>query len=261
MGFEPQVMRITDNIRPDRQTVLFSATFPKIIEAVARRILIKPIEIQVGGRSIVCKEVTQEVVVLEEEEKFFKLLELLGLYSDKGSVLVFVDRQESADQLLKDLMKHSYQCMTLHGGIDQFDRDSTMADFKAKKFNLLIATSVAARGLDVPGLILVVNYDCPNHYEDYVHRCGRTGRAGNKGFAFTFITPDQERLAGDIHWALECSEAPIPEALTKMVDRYKAKQAAEGKTKKGGVSGFTGSGFKFNEMEAKFSTETKKLQV
>ncbi|CAF4962725.1 unnamed protein product, partial [Rotaria socialis] len=87
--------------------------------------------------------------------------------------------------------------MSLHGGIDQYDRDSTMVDFKRGDMPLMIATSVAARGLDVKDLILVVNYDCPNHYEDYVHRCGRTGRAGNKGFAYTFITPAQERHACD----------------------------------------------------------------
>lgn len=83
---------------------------------------------------------------------------------------MFVDKQENADILLKDLMKASYSCMSLHGGIDQFDRDSTILDFKSGRVKLLIATSVAARGLDVKQLILVVNYDCPNHYEDYVHR-------------------------------------------------------------------------------------------
>lgn len=163
-------MRIIDNIRPDRQTVMFSATFPRQMEALARRILKKPIEVQVGGRSVVCKEVEQHVAVLEEDAKFFKLLELLGQYQEHGSIIVFVDKQENADILLKDLMKASYPCMSLHGGIDQFDRDSTILDFKSGRVKLLIATSVAARGLDVKHLILVVNYDCPNHYEDYVHR-------------------------------------------------------------------------------------------
>ncbi|CAH2093067.1 unnamed protein product [Euphydryas editha] len=170
MGFEPQVMKIIDNVRPDRQTVMFSATFPRQMEALARRILQKPIEVQVGGRSVVCKEVEQHVAILEDEAKFFKLLELLGLYSQMGSIIVFVDKQENADSLLKDLMKASYSCMSLHGGIDQFDRDSTIVDFKSGKVKLLVATSVAARGLDVKQLVLVVNYDCPNHYEDYVHR-------------------------------------------------------------------------------------------
>ena len=146
-----------------------------------------------------------------------------------GSVLVFVDKQENADTLLKELMKASYDCMSLHGGIDQFDRDSTILDFKSGKVRLLIATSVAARGLDVKDLILVVNYDCPNHYEDYVHRCGRTGRAGNKGFAYTFVTPDQERNAGDIIKAFESAGLPIPEALQEIWNKYKAKLESEGK--------------------------------
>lgn len=116
MGFEPQVMKIIDNVRPDRQTVMFSATFPRQMEALARRILQKPIEVQVGGRSVVCKDVEQHVAILEEDAKFFKLLELLGLYSQMGSIIVFVDKQENADSLLKDLMKASYSCMSLHGG-------------------------------------------------------------------------------------------------------------------------------------------------
>lgn len=170
-----------ENIRPDRQTVLFSATFPRQMEALARRILTKPIEVSVGGRSVVAKDIEQNVVVLEDEQKFLKLLEILGHYQDKGSIIIFVDKQENADTLLKDLMKAAYPCMSLHGGIDQCDRDSTIMDFKSGKVKILIATSVAARGLDVKSLVLVINYDCPNHYEDYVHRCGRTGRAGNKG--------------------------------------------------------------------------------
>ncbi|XP_052443872.1 probable ATP-dependent RNA helicase DDX46 isoform X3 [Carassius gibelio] len=180
MGFEPQVMRIVDNVRPDRQTVMFSATFPRTMEALARRILSKPIEVQVGGRSVVCSDVEQHVIVISEEKKFLKLLEILGHYQEKGSVIIFVDKQEHADGLLKDLMKASYPCMSLHGGIDQYDRDSIINDFKNGACRLLVATSVAARGLDVKQLILVINYGCPNHYEDYVHRAGRTGRAGNK---------------------------------------------------------------------------------
>ncbi|EAT33750.1 AAEL013985-PA [Aedes aegypti] len=259
LGFEPQVMRIIDNIRPDRQTVMFSATFPRQMEALARRILKKPIEIQIGGRSVVCKDVEQHVVVLEEDAKFFKLLELLGLYQELGSIIVFVDKQENADILLKDLMKASYPCLSLHGGIDQFDRDSTIIDFKQGRVKLLIATSVAARGLDVKQLILVVNYDCPNHYEDYVHRCGRTGRAGNKGFAWTFLTHEQGRYSGDIIRALELSGGTVPDDLRSLWDTYKAAQEAEGKKVHTG-GGFSGKGFKFDEQEAAAVNERKKLQ-
>ncbi|XP_068600305.1 probable ATP-dependent RNA helicase DDX46 isoform X2 [Brachionichthys hirsutus] len=259
MGFEPQVMRIVDNIRPDRQTVMFSATFPRAMEALARRILAKPIEVQVGGRSVVCSDVEQHVLVIDEDKKFLKLLELLGHYQETGSVIIFVDKQEHADALLKDLMKASYPCMSLHGGIDQYDRDSIINDFKNGACRLMVATSVAARGLDVKQLILVVNYNCPNHYEDYVHRAGRTGRAGNKGFAYTFITEDQVRYAGDIIKALELSGSSIPTELEQLWASFKDQQKAEGKSIKSS-SGFSGKGFKFDETEHALANERKKLQ-
>uniref|UniRef100_A0A672U130 Probable ATP-dependent RNA helicase DDX46 n=1 Tax=Strigops habroptila TaxID=2489341 RepID=A0A672U130_STRHB len=254
-----QVMRIVDNVRPDRQTVMFSATFPRAMEALARRILSKPIEVQVGGRSVVCSDVEQHVIVIEEENKFLKLLELLGHYQEKGSVIIFVDKQEHADGLLKDLMRASYPCLSLHGGIDQYDRDSIINDFKNGTCKLLVATSVAARGLDVKQLMLVVNYSCPNHYEDYVHRAGRTGRAGNKGYAYTFITEDQARYAGDIIKALELSGNPIPTDLEKLWADFKDQQKAEGKLIKKS-SGFSGKGFKFDETEQALANERKKLQ-
>uniref|UniRef100_A0AAQ5ZHI5 Probable ATP-dependent RNA helicase DDX46 n=1 Tax=Amphiprion ocellaris TaxID=80972 RepID=A0AAQ5ZHI5_AMPOC len=259
MGFEPQVMRIVDNVRPDRQTVMFSATFPRAMEALARRILSKPIEVQVGGRSVVCSDVEQHVLVIDEDKKFLKLLEILGHYQEKGSVIIFVDKQEHADGLLKDLMKASYPCMSLHGGIDQYDRDSIINDFKNGACRLMVATSVAARGLDVKQLILVVNYSCPNHYEDYVHRAGRTGRAGNKGYAYTFITEDQVRYAGDIIKALELSGSPVPPELEQLWGSFKDQQKAEGKIIKSS-SGFSGKGFKFDETEHALANERKKLQ-
>ncbi|XP_037125486.1 probable ATP-dependent RNA helicase DDX46 isoform X3 [Syngnathus acus] len=259
MGFEPQVMRIVDNVRPDRQTVMFSATFPRAMEALARRILARPLEILVGGRSVVCSDVEQHVLVIEEDKKFLKLLEILGHYQEKGSVIIFVDKQEHADALLKDLMKASYPCMSLHGGIDQYDRDSIINDFKNGACRLMVATSVAARGLDVKQLILVVNYNCPNHYEDYVHRAGRTGRAGNKGFAYTFITADQVRYAGDIIKALELSGSPVPADLEQLWVSFKDQQKAEGKSIRSS-SGFSGKGFKFDETEHALANERKKLQ-
>uniref|UniRef100_A0A8C5ACT8 Probable ATP-dependent RNA helicase DDX46 n=1 Tax=Gadus morhua TaxID=8049 RepID=A0A8C5ACT8_GADMO len=246
MGFEPQVMRIVDNVRPDRQTVMFSATFPRAMEALARRILQHVVRVPVW-------------LVIEEDKKFLKLLEILGHYQEKGSVIIFVDKQEHADALLKDLMKASYPCMSLHGGIDQYDRDSIINDFKNGACRLMVATSVAARGLDVKQLILVVNYNCPNHYEDYVHRAGRTGRAGNKGYAYTFITDDQARYGGEIVKALELSGSPVPPELEKLWSSFKDQQKAEGKSIKSS-SGFSGKGFKFDETEHALANERKKLQ-
>jgi ATP-dependent RNA helicase DDX46/PRP5 len=217
----PQVMKIVGQIRPDRQTVLFSATFPRQMEALARKILRKPLEITVGGRSVVAAEIEQIVEVREESTKFNRLLEYLGRITNEDEdarVLIFVDRQEAADNLLRDLSLKGHICMSLHGGKDQVDRDSTISDFKSGVVRIVIATSVAARGLDVKQLKLVVNYDAPNHMEDYVHRAGRTGRAGNKGTCVTFITPDQERYALDLVRALTASGANIPSELKTMGD-------------------------------------------
>lgn len=252
MGFEPQVMKILANIRPTRQTVLFSATFPRNMEALARKTLTKPVEIVVGGRSVVAPEITQIVEVRNEDTKFLRLLELLGnLYDDEENedarALVFVDRQESADSLLRDLMRKGYPCMSIHGGKDQVDRDSTIEDFKAGVFPILIATSVAARGLDVKQLMLVVNYDAPNHLEDYVHRAGRTGRAGNTGTAVTFLTEDQERYSVDVSKALKQSGQEVPEAIQKMVDAF-IEKVKSGKEKASG-SGFGGKGLERLDQE------------
>ena len=252
MGFEPQIMKILCNIRPDRQTVLFSATFPRQMESLARKTLAKPVEIVVGGRSVVAPEITQIVEVREENEKFIRLLELLGdMYNDveneDARALIFVDRQESADGLLHSLMKKTYPCQSIHGGKDQIDRDSTIADFKAGVMPILIATSVAARGLDVKQLKLVVNYDAPNHLEDYVHRAGRTGRAGNTGTAVTFVTSEQDRYAMDIAKALKQSGQDVPEEIQKLVDGFMEKVKA-GKEKAKG-SGFGGKGLERLDQE------------
>jgi ATP-dependent RNA helicase DDX46/PRP5 len=249
MGFEPQVMKIFANIRPDRQTILFSATMPRIMDALAKKTLQSPVEITVGGRSVVAPEITQIVEVREEKDKFHRLLELLGELYDKDEdarTLIFVDRQEKADDLLKDLMRKGYPCMSIHGGKDQIDRDSTIDDFKAGVTPIMIATSVAARGLDVKQLKLVVNYDAPNHLEDYVHRAGRTGRAGNTGTAVTFITEEQEQYSVGIAKALEQSGQPVPERLNEMRKSFRDK-VKTGKSKDS--SGFGGKGLERLDQE------------
>lgn len=239
MGFEPQVMRIVSNIRPDRQNVLFSATFPRKMEALARKILNRPLEITVGGRSVVAADIDQIVEVRPSDTKFLRLLEILGktfVDDPESKVLIFVDRQEAADMLLSNLFQRGYPCQSLHGGKDQADRDSTISDFKNGNVNVLIATSVAARGLDVKHLKVVINYDCPNHMEDYVHRVGRTGRAGTKGTAYTFVTPSQDKYAVDTAKALTASGNPVPEELQALCDQFIAKVKA-------GTASFSSSGF------------------
>lgn len=250
LGFEPQVMKIVGLIRPDRQTVLFSATFPKPMESLARKMLRhEPLEITVGGRSVVAPEIHQVIEVRQEPTKFFRLLEVLGqLYhnDEDARTLIFVERQDAADDLMHQLIKRGYPVMSLHGGKDQADRDTTIADFKAGIVPILTATSVAARGLDVKQLKLVVNYDVPNHLEDYVHRAGRTGRAGNQGTCITFITPEQDRYAKDLVSALRASKVEVPPALEALAKQFKEK-VAKG-TAHASRSGYGGRGLEQLEM-------------
>jgi len=253
MGFEPQIMKIIGNSRPDRQTVLFSATFPPQVETLAKQVLERPVEVTVGGRSTVNADIVQVIEVRTAETKFHRLLQLLGKYYERGHIIVFVDKQDTCDELFMDLTKQGYPCTSLHGGKDQADRDTAINQFKNGIFNLLIATSVAARGLDVKSMVLVVNFDVPTHFEDYVHRVGRTGRAGRKGTAVTFIAPDEERHAPELVKALNTAnkknkvQTKIPGALTKLSDSYLEKKKAG--TAKMKSSGFGGSGFKFDVAE------------
>jgi ATP-dependent RNA helicase DDX46/PRP5 len=275
MGFEPQLTRLTENVRPDRQTVMFSATFPPQVERLARKILKQPVEIVVGGNSIASTTIDQHVEVRSEDSKFLRLLQLLGEWYERGSTLIFVDRQDNADRIYRELSQSGYQCLSLHGGMDQADRESALVDFKNGDIKVLVATSVAARGLDVKHLNLVVNYDVPNHYEDYVHRVGRTGRAGRAGTSYTFITPEQEPHASDMAKALELSarsaidtegltkdeakalgdaaaRAAVPTDLRRLAETFQVKQDAKreaGEVVRNSTSGYGGRGFTFDEND------------
>ncbi|KAF2771670.1 P-loop containing nucleoside triphosphate hydrolase protein [Teratosphaeria nubilosa] len=258
MGFEPQITKVLNNVRPDRQTVLFSATFPRNMEALARKTLKNPLQVLVGGKSVVAPEITQIIEVRGDDSKFRRLLQLLGELHDTDEdarSLIFVERQETADSLLKDLNQKGYPVVSIHGGREQIDRDQAISDFKAGHIPVMVATSVAARGLDVKQLKLVVNFDSPNHHEDYVHRVGRTGRAGNKGTAVTFVTPEQDRFATFLIKALTDAKQEVPEALRLLDEGHKEKVRA-GEARKAG-SGFGGHGIE--KFEAQRNAE-KALQ-
>jgi ATP-dependent RNA helicase DDX46/PRP5 len=241
MGFEPQISQMLGGIRPNRQAVLFSATFPIKVETLAKKILKNPVEITAGGRSVVGPEITQIIEIREEDSKLLRLLELLGevhLSDDDARSLVFVERQEAADDIVRKLGKNQYPATSVHGGRDQIDRDQSISDFKAGIYPVMVATSVAARGLDVKHLKLVVNWDCPNHGEDYVHRCGRTGRAGNTGTAVTFVTPEQERFSPFLVRALKDSKQDVPESLQEMAAAFKTKvKSGEAQRQRSGFGG------------------------
>lgn len=261
-GFEPQVKKIFSQIRPDKQSILFSATFAKKLELLAKLTLRDPVEVVVGGISVVAAEITQKVEFFEKsndvgeealiQRKFEKLVSILK--ANPGiKKLVFVEKQDSADKLLVKLLEHNIPSLVIHGGKDQIDRKYAIKEFSAKDsgIDVLIATSIAARGLDVKGLDLVVNYEPPNHMEDYVHRVGRTGRAGNKGTAYTFVTSDQERPITDLVKALRLSKVPEEEIDQRLV---KISEGFLGKVKDGKEKfrfGFGGKGLnKLDELRS-----------
>lgn len=252
MGFSPQISAILSAVRPDRQTVLFSATFPKAVEALARKSLKYPIEVLVGGRSVASDSVEQHGEVIEEEDKFLRLLQLLGEHADdEKKVIIFVDTQARADSVFEQLIRCGYPSLSLHGGKEQEDRDSTLSDFKrADGPNVLVATSVAGRGLDVSTCVCVINYSAPNHLEDYVHRVGRTGRAGNHGVAYTFVNSGDEAKYAPIvvRAMIEAGQTEnISSELRNLSESFK-KKVERGEARYAG-SGFKGKGFSYDSSE------------
>jgi len=249
LGFEPQIMRVVQNVRPGRQTVMFSATFPRIVEKLAKVCMKQPIEIMIGGRSVAADNVTQFVEVREPDSRFKRLLEILGKWYSRGSILVFCNKKDEVDFLFQQLIDAGYPCFSVHGDMDQTDRDYAIMDFRKGLRSLMVATSIIARGLDVKDLKLVVNYDAPTHYEDYVHRIGRTGRAGKKGTAITFLSEEEEQLALDLVVGLTKAKQVIPKDLQKLADDFKAK-VSRGEATYYSNKGYDGRGHKFDEEEA-----------
>ncbi|KAJ3300145.1 hypothetical protein HK104_004065, partial [Borealophlyctis nickersoniae] len=199
LGFEPQVRSICNNIRPDRQTLLFSATFQKRVERLARDALTDPIRISIGNVGVANSDVTQNVVLLDDDGfKWNWLISRLPGFSVEGSVLVFISRKAGVDELCENLKQAGFDCAALHGDMMQHDRDRVIHEFKTGKFKVLISTDVAARGLDIKSIKNVVNYDVARDIDSHVHRIGRTGRAGEKGTAYTLITQKEDKFAGEL---------------------------------------------------------------
>jgi ATP-dependent RNA helicase DDX46/PRP5 len=264
-GFEPQVSMVLSGINAKRQLSMFSATFPPHVESLARKHLQKPLEIVIGGGAEVGPNIQQNICVIKHDsDRLLKTLQLLGEWTDHGSIIIFTQTKDEVDSLFTLLLKHGYPCLTIHGGQDQHDRDSTIEDFKRRKPpNILIATSVAARGLDVKHCILVINYKPPEHLEDYIHRVGRTGRGNTIGFAYTLITPDEKDKAPDLIEALKSSgNQQIPQALVELAKQYETQVSlglAQKRRKWGGFLG--GSGFKFDSSEKSRQQKDKIAEV
>jgi ATP-dependent RNA helicase DDX5/DBP2 len=217
MGFEPQIRKVVSQIRPDRQTLLWSATWPKEVQALARDFLHDPIQVNVGSLKLSANpNVTQNVVVVDEFEKKNKLYDTLEKIMDGSKILIFTGTKKTADFLTKALRQDGWPARAIHGDKSQQERDWVLEEFRSGKSPLMIATDVAARGLDVKDIKTVINYDFPGAMEDYVHRIGRTGRAGAKGTAITFFTSKDARKARELIALLRETNQEVPSALQNM---------------------------------------------
>lgn len=192
MGFVHEVKRIVAKLPTKRQTLFFSATMPEAIRKLAKQLLKDPIEINVTPVSSTANSVKQSVYFVEKNEKLKLLVELL---SDKeiNRSLVFSRTKHGADRLAKQLLKTGITAAAIHGNKSQNNRQRALNDFKGSKIRVLIATDIAARGIDIDELPHVVNYELPNVAETYVHRIGRTGRAGKQGVAVSFCDRDEKK--------------------------------------------------------------------
>lgn len=197
MGFIDQVEAIIDELPTKRMTMLFSATLPKDVERLSRTYMNAPTHIEIKAAGITTDKIEHTLFEVREEEKL-SLLKDITMIENPDSCIIFCRTQENVDHVYRQLKRVNYPCDKIHGGMVQEDRFEVMDDFRKGKFRYLVATDVAARGIDIDNITHVINYDIPLEKESYVHRTGRTGRAGNSGKAITFITPYENRFLEEI---------------------------------------------------------------
>lgn len=186
MGFGVQLDKILTFLPEKRQTLMFSATLPKGIVELSGKYLNKPERVSVGETNVVALNIKQDIVRIEQDQKYN---ELIGeLHERTGSVIIFIKTKHGADRMANNLCRDGFEADALHGDLKQNKRTRVMGDFRNKKFRILVATDIAARGLDVPHIEHVINYDLPQVAEDYIHRMGRTARAGAQGSALCFVS-------------------------------------------------------------------------
>ncbi len=210
MGFLPQIRRILKVIPKDRQTMLFSATIPKEVVGIAAAYMKLPINIEVAPSGTAAEHIIQKLFIVKRDTKKQLLAKLLGQYH--GPVLLFSRTKIGARKITRYIRGLGYTVAEIHSDRSLVQRRKALEGFKVGKYRILVATDVAARGIDVVGIELVLNYDLPDDVEHYVHRIGRTGRAGHEGCAISFATPEQGKevrnIENLIRTALPIAEHP-----------------------------------------------------
>lgn len=235
MGFEPQIRKIVDQVRPDRQTLMYSATWPKDVQHLAEDFLKDYIQINIGSLTLHANHNIKQIVdVCQDYEKEFKLQKLLeDMANEKeNKTLIFVETKRKADDLTRRMKRDGWPVSCIHGDKSQQERDWVLKDFRNGRSAILVATDVAARGLDVDDVKYVINFDYPSSSEDYVHRIGRTARANKEGTAYTFFTTDNMKNAKDLLNVLEEANQEVNPALMQLAGM--ASQFSKGRRSRGG---------------------------
>ncbi len=246
MGFIHDIRRIIKLLPEERQTLMFSATFSDDIRSLARKMLFEPVEVSVAARNTASELVEQTVYHVDKSVKRDLLAELIH-EGEWHQVLVFTRTKHGADRLVKQLGKDGIDAMAIHGNKSQNARTRALQSFKDGSLNVLVATDIAARGLDIDQLPYVVNYELPNVSEDYVHRIGRTGRAGSEGQAVSLVNAEEMKLLKGIEKLIN-RKIPVVtvegltghnETVEQIVDTRNANQAAR-KPRRGNSDGNRG---------------------
>ncbi|EED15249.1 ATP dependent RNA helicase (Dbp1), putative [Talaromyces stipitatus ATCC 10500] len=217
MGFEPQIRRIVEGEDMpqvnDRQTLMFSATFPRDIQMLARDFLKDYVFLSVGRVGSTSENITQRIEYVEDHDKRSVLLDILHTHGTTGLTLIFVETKRMADSLCDFLINQNFPATAIHGDRTQRERERALEMFRNGRCPILVATAVAARGLDIPNVTHVVNYDLPTDIDDYVHRIGRTGRAGNTGIATAFFNRGNRGVVRDLIDLLKEAHQDVPSFL------------------------------------------------
>jgi len=227
MGFQPQIKEILKQAPTERQTMLFSATMPEAIVKIAAQYMKLPVSIEVAPPGTTAAQVDQEIFIINTEERFEHLRRVISSY--KGSVLIFCRTKHGVKALTLKLQGLGQRAVEIHSNLSLNRRRASLNDFKTKKARILVATDVAARGLDINNIELVVNYNLPDNSEDYVHRIGRTARAGQQGKAITFATVNEQREIRDIERLINKSIKRTEFGKITKENQENAKEAAERK--------------------------------